>query len=170
MTASPPPAYPGNAAPKSSGKKWVLFGCGGCLGLIVLGVIGVVAFVFVVLGAIKKTDAYAIALKKTTDSPQVQEALGTPITESFFSPMGAVNINNGVSTADLALTLQGPKGTAATVAKATKHEGAEWQFSVLTVTVINGPTIDLLSENLPAAAPDTTTPEPAPAPAPSVSQ
>lgn len=143
-----------NAAPKSSGKKWVLFGCGGCLGLITLALLGIAGFVFVVLGAIKKTDAYQIALDRTTGSPAVQEALGTPIKETFFSPMGAVNITGTTSTADLALTLQGPNGVASTVAKATKEGEGTWDFSILTVTIANtGQIIDLLADEAPAEAP-----------------
>lgn len=161
---STPPAYPQNAAPKSSGKKWVLFGCGGCLGLIALGIAGIVGFVFVVMGAIKQSDAYKIALAKAQNSPAVQEALGTPIKENFFSPMGSASIDNGAGKADLALTLQGSKGTGVATVVAAKPAGGEWQFSVLTVKVLpNGPDIDLLTEGqAPTPAP---APEAAPAPA-----
>lgn len=157
---STPPGYQQNPAPKSGGKKWVLFGCGGCLGLIALGIAGVVGFVFVVLGAIKQTDAYKIALSKAQNSPALQAAIGTPIKENFFSPMGSASTNNGAGEANIILTLEGTNGRAAVVtATASKPAGGEWQFSVLNAKVApSGPDIDLLTEGQPAdpaAAPAT---------------
>jgi hypothetical protein len=136
-TAPPPPVIPSAAPQKSgSGKKWVLFGCGGCLGLLILtAIIGWFAFSAVV-GMIKSSDAYQTALKRTQASPEVQAALGTPIKEGFMMT-GSIATNNGVGTADFSFPITGPKGEGNVIAKASKSASGPWEFSTLQVK-ING--------------------------------
>jgi hypothetical protein len=139
-----PPAQPPVQPAKSSGGKWVLFGCGGCLVLIVIGALAAGGIFMFVFGAIKNTEAYTTALKRAQDSPEVQAALGTPITPSYFVT-GAVSTDNVQSTADLSIPITGPNGAGVVIAKATKTGDAAWVFSVLQfLNAKTGQTTDLL--------------------------
>ncbi len=135
-----PPPLP---APKSGGTvKWVLIAAGGCLSLLVVGGLCIAGIVTLVMGAIKNTVVYAEAFKRMQNSPQVQEALGTPI-EAGWLFQGSVNYKNGAGTADMNVPVSGPKGEATLVAKAAKQSSEAWQYSVLEVRVSGGSSIDL---------------------------
>lgn len=126
-----------------SGKKWVLFGCGGCLGLIVLGAIVMAILVNFVFGVIKGTDIYKTAFTRAQNSPEVQTALGTPIKDSFMVS-GSVNINNGEGTGDINFTISGPKGDATVIAKGSKAPNGPWEYTLIQVTPTStGQVIDL---------------------------
>jgi hypothetical protein len=140
LPPSPPPAVPQKSG---SGKKWVLFGCGGCLGLIVLCVIAGFVLVNFVFGVIKKSDIYETAFKRAQNSSEVQAALGTPIKDGFMVS-GSVNINNGEGTGDITFPISGPKGEATVVAKGSKSPSGPWQYTLIQVTVTStGQVIDL---------------------------
>lgn len=134
MPPSPPP-FPQDTAPKK--KNWWLIGCSGCLGLIVLGMIAGGAIFVGVLQVIKSTEPYKTALAAASGSPEVQEALGTPVAPGFM-PVGSVNSNTEggttVETADLTIPLKGPKASGS-VHYAAKKAGGEWEVSDFTVTV-----------------------------------
>ncbi|HSI62478.1 MAG TPA: cytochrome c oxidase assembly factor Coa1 family protein, partial [Candidatus Saccharimonadia bacterium] len=141
-----PPSQPPMPQKKSS-KKWWFLGCGGCLGIILLGFLVIGGIFYTAMTAIKKTDAYAEAAQRAKNSPALQEAIGTPMEEQFWST-GAVAINNGASTADFIIPINGPKGTAVVTVKAAKAAGAtNWEYSVLEAIIATGPkkdtTIDL---------------------------
>ncbi|WP_395752592.1 cytochrome c oxidase assembly factor Coa1 family protein [Prosthecobacter sp.] len=130
--------------PKSSGGKCLLFGCGGCLGLIVLSVIGSFVMFFFAMNVIKKTDVYTEAFKRVQNSAEVQQALGTPITNGWtFS--GSVNYNNGAGNAAFTVPVSGPKGEGSLKVKAEKSSGAEWQYTTLEVEFPDGHKVDLRS-------------------------
>ena len=144
----PPPvpseAYP--VAPKpSGGKKWVLFGCGGCLGLLVLGGVAVAAVMYFAMGAIKKSDAFANAVKQAQTSPEVQAAIGTPIVTGWMV-QGSFNYENGGGKANFSVPLKGPKGEATLQAAGEKAVGGAWIYSQLETILPNGSKIDLLSD------------------------
>jgi hypothetical protein len=145
MDTAPPPTVIPPATPQKSGsgKKWLVFGCGGCLGLIILmAVIGWFAFSAVV-GMIKSSDAFQTALKRTQASPEVQAALGTPIKEGFMMS-GSISTNNGVGTADFSFPVSGPKGEGTVSAKASKSATGPWEYSTLQVHITgSGQVIDL---------------------------
>jgi hypothetical protein len=127
---------------KKSSKKWWFLGCGGCLGIIVLGAIAVGFFVMSIMGVIKKTDAYADAKQRATNSAELQAAIGTPMTESFWV-MGSVATTNGAGKADFVIPLTGPKGTAVVTVNASKAAGAAaWEYAVLNALVASGPDKD----------------------------
>jgi hypothetical protein len=134
MPPSPPP-FPQTAPPKKT--NWWLIGCGGCLTLIVLAIIGGGAIFLGVVNVIKSTEPYKTAVTAATNSPEVQEELGTPI-EPGFMPLGSVNTNSagGVTTesADLTIPLKGPKASGSLHYAAKKSVG-EWEVSDFTVTV-----------------------------------
>ena len=136
----PPPPIP--ATPKSSPTKWVLLGCGGCLGLIVVFGLCAAAIAWFAIGTIKSTDFYTEVMRRAENSPQVREALGTPM-ESGWSFQGSVNYDNGNGTASLSLPISGPKGSGTLKAEATRQSGQPWQYSVLEMQVEGGGSIDL---------------------------
>lgn len=136
-----PPSQPPVPQQKSS-KKWWFLGCGGCLGIIVLIAAVIGFFVVSVMGLIKNTDAYAGALKRSQDSPELQEAIGTPMEPSYWV-MGSASTVNGAESAEFVIPLTGPKGVAAVTVKASRPAGATaWEYSVLEALVASGPSKD----------------------------
>ena len=117
------PPQPGQPAQKKSSGCLKVFLIG-CSVLIVLGVALVAVLVFIVFGAIKKTDAYKVALAKVKSDQRVIAALGEPV-EAGFWVSGKMNINNGKGNADFTFPVSGPKGKAAVHAVATT-EGQGW--------------------------------------------
>jgi len=136
------PPHPGQPAQKKSSGCLKIFLIG-CSVLIVLGVALVAVLVFIVFGAIKKTDAYKVALAKVKSDQRVIAALGEPV-EAGFWVSGKMNINNGKGNADFTFPVSGPKGKATVHAIATT-EGQGWQYETLDVTPSNGPPINVLS-------------------------
>jgi cytochrome oxidase complex assembly protein 1 len=142
-----PPPFPSSTPPpipaeKSSGRKWVLLGCGGCLGLVVLSVVCSVGFYFAVMNVIQKTDVFQQAFQRVQSSSEVQAALGTPIATGWaFS--GSVNYKNDSGTADFTIPVAGPKGEGILIVKANKLSGAAWQYSTLEVQLPDGSKVDL---------------------------
>jgi hypothetical protein len=137
------PPQPGQpAAKKSSGcLKIFLIGCSV---LIVLGIAFIAVLVFIVFGAIKKTDAYKQALAKVQSDQRVIAVLGEPI-ESGFWVSGKMNVDNGKGNCDFTFPVSGPKGKAM-VHAAASTEGNGWDYSTLQVTPNNGsPPINVLS-------------------------
>lgn len=136
-TPNPPPA------PKK-GPNWLIILPCGCLSLIGLVVVAVCALVFGVFGAMKSSPVYAESLAKAQASPLVQEALGTPIKDTFVVT-GSVSTENGVEKADLTYPISGPKGAASVHAAATK-EGGSWVYTEMSVTPEGKEPINLLEE------------------------
>jgi hypothetical protein len=138
---APPP-------PKKSGcLKWALIGCGAAL---VLFVGFLVVMVFVVFGAMKKSDVYREALRRVQNDPAVTAALGTPI-EAGLYVSGNVNLDSKGGHATFDFPISGPKGKAVVHVVATKSGGAGWDYSELTVTPANGPVIRLQTSETPPA-------------------
>lgn len=97
---------------------------------------------FTVMGAIKSTDAYKMAVARAQEDPQVTAAIGTPITTGWFVG-GRTEVSGGSGTSDLSIPIHGPKGNATIYAVATKS-GGEWSYSKLSVKIAStGKTIDL---------------------------
>ena len=126
-----PPPTP--EVPPAKKKNWWLIGCGGCLGLIVLGIIAGGALFFGIVKVIKSTEPYQTAVSVASNSPEVQDKLGTPITPGFM-PQGNVNSHNSTETANLTIPLKGPKGSGNVHYAATKEDG-KWNVSDFTVTI-----------------------------------
>lgn len=138
----PAPAYPPVPAQSGGAKKWVLFGCGGCLGLLVLGGIVMAAIMYFAMGAMKKSDVFAEALKRAQNSPEVQAAIGTPV-DTGWMMQGSLNYNNGEGQADLTIPLKGPKGEAGLSVKSSKAANGPWEYSVMEVALPDGTKVDL---------------------------
>jgi len=136
-----PPASPAPSQ-TSSGGKWVLIGCGGCLTLVILGVLLLAGFFWTVMGAIKGADVYQVAFERAQQSPQVQEALGTPMTTGWMFE-GSINYVNGAGSAHFKVPLSGPKAEGSLVVEADKNASEPWHYSVLEVRVDGREAIDL---------------------------
>jgi hypothetical protein len=121
--------------------KWVV--PAGCLSIIVF-VVAVIGIILVaVFGAIRSTDAYKGALHAAQEDPRVIAALGSPIKPGLWVG-GNVNVDNGAGNAEINFPISGPKGKGTVYAEAKKSVG-NWTYSVLTVKVDGGSTIDLLT-------------------------
>ena len=127
---------------KGGGKNWVLLGCGGCLGLIVLGGVVMAGIFYFAMGALKKSDVFAEALKRAQHSPEVQEAIGTPV-DTGWMLQGTMNYHNGAGTADLTIPLKGPKGEATLAVKGEKSATGAWEYSLLEAQLPDGTKVDL---------------------------
>ncbi len=132
----------GNLAPQrgwwSRNWKWVI--PVGCLGMLAsCGCLGALIFAGV-FGAIKNTGAYTEAVAVAMSDSEVQATLGTKIDTGF--PQGSVNSNNGRSSADLRISLDGDKADGVLRVEAV-DTGSGWSYSVLQVEVPGRQPIDL---------------------------
>ena len=136
------PPQPGQPpAQKSSGcLKVFLIGCGV---LIFLGAAFAAALVFIVFGAIKRSDVYREALNRVRADQRVVAAIGEPIDPGFWVS-GSMNVNNGKGNADFSFPIKGPRGSAKVHAVAST-EGQKWEYSELVVTPASGPPINVLA-------------------------
>jgi len=104
----------------------VVVPCGCCGGIFVW-----------LIGSLKSSDPYQMALKRVRTDPQVVKQLGEPIAEASWMPMGnfSYNINNGVASgmATFDFSVSGPKDTAHVHADLVCRKG-KWSFRVLEVT------------------------------------
>jgi cytochrome oxidase complex assembly protein 1 len=117
-----PPAPMPQPAP-AKGKGWIFWGCGGCLFIVIAGGIAFLAVVFFgAMAMIKSSAPYQDALTAAQNSPEVQEALGTPIAAGFM-PTGSVDLKNGTGTAEFVIPISGPKGSGKVHYKAAEADG-----------------------------------------------
>ena len=100
------------------------------------------AIFYFAMGALKKSDVFAEALKKAQNSPEVQSAIGTPV-DTGWMLQGSLNYNNGAGTADLTIPLEGPKGEATLAVKAAKAATGPWEYSVMEAQLPDGTKVDL---------------------------
>src|SRR5262245_37996126 len=87
--------------------------------------------ILLVFGAIKKSDVYLHALAKVQASEEVRALLGEPIEPGFFVS-GNISVSDSSGTADLAIPVSGPKGSA-TIHVVAKKVAGEWEYSTLEV-------------------------------------
>ncbi|MGO9906274.1 MAG: cytochrome c oxidase assembly factor Coa1 family protein, partial [Solirubrobacteraceae bacterium] len=90
-----------------------------------------------VIGALKSSEPYQMALHRVQTAPEVIEQIGEPIEEASWMPSGNFNYsnNNGSASgeANFDFSVRGPKGTAHVHAEALCRDG-KWRFSVLEAT------------------------------------
>ena len=137
------PPQPGQPAQKKSSGCLKIFLIG-CSVLIVLGIAFIAVLVFIVFGAIKKSDAYKQALTRVKSDQRVIAVLGEPINDGFWVS-GNMNFNNGKGNCDFKFPVSGPKAKAR-VHVVASTEGQGWAYTVLDVTPDSGgPPINVLS-------------------------
>ena len=86
------------------------------------------------VGMLKASEPYQAALAAVREDPQVQEALGTPIEDDTWFPVGEIVTSNRHGDARLDFAVRGPKGRAHVRTESRMTDGA-WQMTELVVTV-----------------------------------
>lgn len=129
-------------------RNWQWLVPAGCFSALILAgaVFAVVVFLLVggVFGHVKSSDVYQQALARAKADQAVLDALGTPIKDGRF-PSGSINTSGSSGSADLSISISGPKGKGTLYAVAARSAG-EWSFSQLVVTIeATGRRIDLLA-------------------------
>ena len=124
---------------------WVKWIGVGCLGLFLVVGLAIWAFVSLIMGSLKQSDAYKEALNKVRADAAAVEALGEPIEAGFFLS-GSVNVSGPSGDAVLAIPLEGSKAEGTLYLEATKQAG-RWKYSLLELAVDGRPErIDLLRQ------------------------
>jgi hypothetical protein len=84
-----------------------------------------------VMGAMRSSDAYTIAMSAAKGHPAVVDALGEPIEVGWFVS-GNISVNGASGEADLSIPLNGPRGSATLYVVADKIAG-QWEFERMEV-------------------------------------
>ena len=129
--------------PKRRGCSWVVIVPLGCLGLAIC-IAGVVGLVLVrATRAVKSSELYTEALAQVQASPEVVEALGSPI-EGGMPRSASFHMDDTSGDAEAEIPVAGPKGRG-TLHAAAEKIGTKWKFTTLEVTIeATGETINLL--------------------------
>ncbi|MHC4178983.1 MAG: cytochrome c oxidase assembly factor Coa1 family protein [Planctomycetota bacterium] len=105
--------------------------------------------------ALKWSQAYAMALQRVQDDPQIIERLGQPIEESGWLPRGEISLQNGRGDANFHFDVAGPNGQAEVHTQARRVAG-RWGLSRLEVTITDDDqriVLDVSDEQGPDGAP-----------------
>ncbi|MBC8041090.1 MAG: hypothetical protein H7Y06_11140 [Opitutaceae bacterium] len=102
-------------------------------GIILFGIVVVCGFVGLLFGFMKSSDAYQGALTRIQKSPAAIEALGEPITDSFFFT-GQINVTNSDGNARLEMGIKGSRAKATAYVVAYRSLG-QWHYTQLILTV-----------------------------------
>ena len=124
--------------------EWVVpVGGPACRGLLVGScVFGLIMYVS---SLVRSSDAYKEAMARAQASPAVQAALGTPITSGSL-PSGNISVSGSTGSADISISISGPKGKGTLYVVAVKSAGT-WEFNTLEVQVEGMPErINLMEE------------------------
>ena len=118
-------------APSWWARHWTWLVPAGCLAGLA-GAAGFIALIVsLVFGLIKSTSPYKEALARAQRDPVVIGRLGTPI-EGGCLVSGSVNLSGGTGEANLAIPLQGSRGSGTLYVEARQSAGT-WSYSTLTV-------------------------------------
>jgi hypothetical protein len=85
---------------------------------------------FFVMGAIKTSDVYREAFRRTESNPEVIAAIGRPVDAGWLVG-GSINVSGPAGEANFAIPVTGPKGAGKVYVVASKRLG-NWEFSTLT--------------------------------------
>lgn len=92
---------------------------------------------------VKSSELYTEALAQVQASPEVKEALGSPI-EGGMPRSASFHMDDTSGDAEAEIPIAGPKGSGTLYAVA-ERTGTKWKFTTLEVTIeATGETIDLL--------------------------
>ncbi len=115
----------------------------GCLGTMVMFVGFIAAIFVVIMGAMRASDAYQIAMSRARQHPAVVDALGEPIEGGWFVS-GNISVSGASGEADLSVPLSGPQGSGTLYVVADKVAG-EWIFERMEVAFADsGERVNLL--------------------------
>src|SRR4051812_24052314 len=114
-------------------RNWKWFVPVGCVSLLAMcGCCGFGVF-FLTVNAVKNSHAYAEAVKRAKEDPDVQKALGTPIETGWQTQLNT-NLRGGQSVTSARIPLSGPKGEGTLFVKATE-KGSTLTFQQLDVVI-----------------------------------
>lgn len=91
------------------------------------------AFVFFIMGVMKSSDAFAMAMNTARTNRELVAVLGSPIEEGWYVG-GNVSTSGGSGKADLSIPISGPKGKATLYVRASKTAG-QWRFDQLVAEI-----------------------------------
>ena len=124
--------------------KWLVpVGC--LVPLMCCGVFGIGTYV-AVSKVIQNSGAYVGAIAEVNVNPEVEAALGTPVTPGL-GLSGSVKENDSSGSADFTVPITGSKGEGSMHVVAQRSNG-QWSYNVIDVTV-GGKTIDVLKNPQP---------------------
>jgi hypothetical protein len=89
----------------------------------------------------RSSDAYTGAVARAKASPEVIEAIGSPVQEGIFFT-GQINVSESSGGAILAIPIGGPKAKATIHVSARKSEG-RWHYNRLIVQLQDGRQLDI---------------------------
>lgn len=106
----------------------------------------IVGFVFLlfstIMGFMKSSEPFKVALARANASQEVQAALGTPVESGFFVT-GNITTTGSGGTAAILIPISGPKGEGSLHVEATKSAGT-WTYTTLEAQIPGQPAkIDL---------------------------
>jgi hypothetical protein len=134
------PHHPARTAGRSW-IKWVALGCGG---FVLLGLLGVAGLVTLVVGGMKRSEAFQQAMEVAQASPEARAHLGEPIRAGRFV-RGSIHVTGPGGAASLAIPLRGPQGRGTLYVEATKSAG-RWSSTHLALELRDtGERINLLA-------------------------
>jgi len=126
-------------APQGSwfSRNWVWLLLSGIVGSCCLCGGGVGGIVMLGVSVLKGSEPYQMALDRVRNDPEVQEAIGQPIEEASFMPMGNFEQKNSSGKAEFQFDVSGPKGKAHVQTRAVMDDG-KWTTTELEVDVVGG--------------------------------
>jgi hypothetical protein len=86
---------------------------------------------------LKQSDPYVMALESAKNDPRIQEAIGQPIEDVSWIPMGHFEQKNSTGKAEFEFDIAGPKGRAHVHTRAEMDEG-KWNTTFLEVDIVGG--------------------------------
>lgn len=126
-------------------RNWKWFVPAGCIGIIILFILIGLLFIIMIFSFLKSSEAYQDALSIAQNHPEVQEALGYPIKDSFFV-QGNIHTSGQSGNADYTIPVKGPLGQGTIYVQASKSSGI-WTYSVLIIEIKeSGQRINLLED------------------------
>ncbi|MEE4330776.1 MAG: cytochrome c oxidase assembly factor Coa1 family protein [Wenzhouxiangella sp.] len=127
------------------GRNWKWFVPVGCLGLLGLAAAALAGLFFLIIGVIKNSEVYELALSEARSNPELIAAIGEPMSDGFM-PSGRISTSGSSGEADLSAHLTGPNGRARLYIVARRRANV-WTFDYLRAELDeNRGTIDLLAE------------------------
>ena len=114
-------------------RNWKWFVPVSVVSMVVLFAALILLIFSTVFGMIKSAEPYKDSLAKAVADPQVQSALGSPVTDGFFVN-GSISTSGGSGSASLDIPISGPKGQGNIHVEAKKAAGV-WTYSSLEVAI-----------------------------------
>jgi hypothetical protein len=102
-------------------RKWALWGLVAWLAVGAL----TLAMIFTIVGAMKSSDAFRLALSRLEQDEQVSRIIGKPISTGM--PMGSINVSGPRGSAALTFSVEGPNGKGTVHVEAAKDLG-QWKI------------------------------------------